>query len=237
MSRLRTRSQGPPEIDSSEEDKPTTEQRRMSRELQVGLETFRLLLARCSEGGETSQLQKQTASKTVRPASMTLRSLSTIPPTSRSNSVMGIQATREVSTRFSRYHVVLMHNSTAEDGKQNHTTGLALPRPEDVDDTDLEVAEIVEGTMANRDVSEPGLRETTQDRLLFPVTDGQNTSDNLHNMTLPSANMFRTINSEDRWIKRYLPDGHNSQIGNVINREEVTTEDGEQWYKIRIPYL
>ena len=49
-----------------------------------------------------------------------------------------------------------------------------------------------------KNVSEPGLRETTQDRLLFPVTDGQSTTDNLHNMTLPSANTFRTINSEDR---------------------------------------
>ena len=152
---------------------------------------------------------------------MTLRPTSTIPPTSRSNSVMGIQTTREVSTRFSKYHVVPMHNSTAEDGKQNHTTGLVLPRPEDVDETDLEVAEIVEGTMANRSSD----------------SDGQSTTDNLHSITLPSANTFRTINSEDRWLKRYLPDGHNNQIGNTINREEVTTEDGEQWYKIRIPYL
>ena len=225
MSRPRTRSQGPPDIDSSEEDKPATEQRRMSRELQVRLETLRL---RCSKGGEILQLQQQTASKTVRPASMTLEPLSTIPSTSRSNSVMSIQTTRKVSTRFSKYHVV---------PKQNHTTGLVLPRPEDVYETDLKVTEIVEGTTANRDVSEPGLRETTQDRLLFPVTDCQSTSDNLQNMTLPSANTFRTINSEDRWLKRYFPDGHNSQIGNVIDREKVTTEDGEQWYKIRIPYL
>ena len=237
MSRPRTRAQGPPEIDSSKEDQPTTAQRRMSRELQVRLEILRSLPARYSKGGETLQLQQQIASKTVRPASMTLRPLSTIPPISRLNSVMGIQTTREVSTRFSKYHVVPMHNSTAKDGKQNHTTGLVLPRPEDVDETDLEVAEIVERTMANRDVSEPGLRETTQDRLLFPVTDGQSTTDNLHNMTLSSANTFRTINSEDRWLKRYLPDGHNNQIGNIINRAEVTTEDGEQWYKIRIPYL
>ena len=68
----------------------------------------------------------------------------------------------------------------------------------DMDETDLEVTGIVEGTTANRNVSEPGLREITQDRLLFPVTDGQTTTDNLHNMTLPSANMFRTINNEDR---------------------------------------
>ena len=56
-------------------------------------------------------------------------------------------------------------------------------------------------------------------------------------MTLPSANMFRTINSKDKWLRRFLPDGHNSQIGNVIDREEVTTDDREQWYKIKIPYL
>ena len=38
-------------------------------------------------------------------------------------------------------------------------------------------------------------------------------------------------------MRRYLPDGHNSQTGNVINREEVTTNDGKQWYKIKIQYL
>ena len=38
-------------------------------------------------------------------------------------------------------------------------------------------------------------------------------------------------------MRRYLPYGHNSQIGNVIDREEVTTDDGEQWYKRKIPYL
>ena len=216
-------------MEGSEEDQPTTVQRRMSRELQVRLETLRLLPARYSEGGKSLQLQQQTASKMVRPASVTLRPLSTIPPASRLNSVMGVQITKEVSTRFNKYHTVPMHSSTAEDGKQNHTTGLTLPRPEYVDDTDLEVTEIVEGTLANRDAS--------KDRLLFPVANGQDTTGNLHDMTLPSANTFRTINSKDKWLRRYLPDGHNSQIGNVIDREEVTTNDGEQWYKIKIPFL
>ena len=112
---------------------------------------------------------------------------------------------------------------------ENKTTLWTLSRPEDVDGTDLEVAEIVEGTLANRDVS--------KHRLLFPVTNGQSTTGNLHDMTLPSANTFRMINSEDKWLRRYLPDGHNSQIGNVIDREEVTTNDEKQWYKINIPYL
>ena len=89
---------------------------------------------------------------------------------------MGVQITTEVSTRFNKYHAVPMHNSTAEDGKQNHTLGLTLPRPEDVDDADLEVAEIMEGTLANRYASE--------DRLLFPVTNGQGTTGNLH-CTIP----------------------------------------------------
>ena len=225
MSRPRTRSQGPPEMEGSEEYQPTTVQRRMSRELQVRLETLRLLPARYSKGGKSSQLRQQTA----RPASVTLRPLSMIPPASRSNSVMGVQITKEVSTRFNKYQAVPMHNSTAEDGKQNHTLGLTLPRPEDVDDTDLEVTEIVEGTLANRDAC--------KDRLLFPATNGQGTTGNLHDMALPSANTFRMINSKDKWLRRYLPDGHNSQIGNVIDREEVTTDDGEQWYKIKIPYL
>ena len=216
-------------MEGSEENQPTTAQRRMSRELQVRLETLRLLPARYSEGGESSQLWQQTASKMARPASVTLRPLLMIPLASRLNSATGIQITKEVSTRFNKYHAVPMHNSTAEDGKQNHTTGLTLPRPEDVDDIDLEVTEIVEGILANRDAS--------KDRLLFPVTNGQGTTGNLHDMTLPPANTFRMINSKDKWLRRYLPDGHNSQIGNLINREEVTADDGEQWYKIKIPYL
>ena len=127
MSWARTRSQGPPEVDGSEEAQPSTAQRRMSRELQVRLETLRLQPAQSSKGGEISQPQQQMTAKIMRPASVTLRPPSTIPPTSRSNSIMGIQAKREVSTRYSKYHVVPMHNSTAEDGKQNHTTGLVLP--------------------------------------------------------------------------------------------------------------
>ena len=127
MSRARTRSQGSPEVDGSEKAQPSTTQRRMSRELQVRLATLRLQPAWSSEGGETSQPQQQMTAKTMRPASVILRPSSTIPPTSRSNSAMGIQAMKKVSTKFSNYHVMPMHNSTAEDGKQNHTTSLVLP--------------------------------------------------------------------------------------------------------------
>ena len=55
--------------------------------------------------------------------------------------------------------------------------------------------------------------------------------------TMPAVNTFATIRGEDEWLKRYLPDGHNSQIGNVPNRVEITMEDGEEWNRIRIPYL
>ena len=196
MTKPRIRSQGPPDVDGSEEDQPSTAQRRMSRELMVRLENLRLLPARSSEGGETSQPEEQTATKTVRPASMTLRPPSMIPPASRPNSVMGIQTTREVSTRFSKYHVVPMHNSTAEDGKQNNTTGLVQPRSEEMDEANLEVAEIVEGTMSNRNTSELRIGEATPDRFLFgtlqrsnyQAIDGQSTTDNIHNLTFPSAN-------------------------------------------------
>ena len=37
-----------------------------------------------------------------------------------------------------------MHNSMAEDGKQDHTISLAIPRTEDIDIMDIEFAEIVE---------------------------------------------------------------------------------------------
>ena len=83
----------------------------------------------------------------TRPASAMLRPPSTIPPTLRSNSVLGTLVSREVSTKFNQYHVVPMHNSTAEDEKQNHTTGLVTPRNLDTNETDLEVVEIVAGTV------------------------------------------------------------------------------------------
>ena len=83
MSKPRTRSQGPPEVDGSEEAQPSTAQRRMSRELQARLETLRLQPAQSSEGSETSQPQQQMTAKIIRPASVTPRPPSTIPPTSR----------------------------------------------------------------------------------------------------------------------------------------------------------
>ena len=46
MSKPRTRSQGSPDVDDSEEDQPSTAQRRMSRELVVRLENLRLMPAR-----------------------------------------------------------------------------------------------------------------------------------------------------------------------------------------------
>ena len=71
MSRPRTRSQGPPEVDSSEEAQPCTAQRRMSRELQVRLETLRLLYAQSSKAGQPSQPQQQMTTKIMRPANVT----------------------------------------------------------------------------------------------------------------------------------------------------------------------
>ena len=35
-----------------------------------------------------------------------------------------------------------MLNSKTEDGKQNHTMSLTIPRPEDVDDTDLKLQKL-----------------------------------------------------------------------------------------------
>ena len=37
----------------------------------------------------------------------------------------------------------------------------------------------------------------------------------LNEITVPAVNTFTAIRSDDEWLKRYLPDGHNSQIGNV----------------------
>ena len=127
----------------------------LSRELQVKLETLRFYPAWDSKGKEASVLsQQQTATTVKRPASIILRPSSTIPSASRPNSALGIQQLREVSTRFSQHHVVPMHNSTAEDGKQGHTISLITPRAEDIDITDMEVAEIVEVATLMTDTSD-----------------------------------------------------------------------------------
>ena len=58
-----------------------------------------------------------------------------------------------------------------------------------------------------------------------------------HNFTTPPTNTFRTVNIEDQWLKRYIQDGKNSQICDMVEKVEVTTKDGNEWYKVKIPYL
>ena len=131
-----------------------------------------------------------------------------------------------------------MHNSTAEDGKQNHTTGLVIPRNQDSNETDLEVVEIVAGTASTSPMSGPEEREMSPDNF-FNASDKPLEIENYgpNEPTLPAANTFSAIRGDNEWLKRYLTDGHNSQIGNVQNKIEVTMEDGKKWYRLRIPYL
>ena len=44
-----------------------------------------------------------------------------------------------------------MHNSTAQENKQEsmHTKGLIIPREADIDYTDMEIAENIDGTMGD----------------------------------------------------------------------------------------
>ena len=143
MSRPRTRSQGPPEteiIDGSEGSQHIIAQRRLSKELQVRLETLRFYPAQSREEREAlMSSHQQTAPMVKRLASVILRPPSTIPLASRPSSALGIQPLREVSTKLSQHHVVPMHNSTAEDGKQGHTINLVTPRTENIDVTDMEL--------------------------------------------------------------------------------------------------
>ena len=198
MSRPRTRSQGPPEteiIDGSNESQHIVTQRRLSRELQVRLETLRSYPAWGSEGKEALVSSQQQATTTVkRPASVILRPPSTIPLASRPNSALGIQQLREVSTRFSQHHVVPMHNSTAEDGKQSHTIRLINPRAEDIDITDMQVAEIVEAVMPMMDTS-----DQSTDRNNTMTTKNPGMTREPHNFTTLLANTFRTVSIEDQW--------------------------------------
>ena len=236
MSRPRTRSQGPPEteiIDGSKESQHIITQRRLSRELQVRLETLRFYPARGSKGKEALvSSHQQTATIVKRLASIILRPPSTIPLASRPNSALGIQPLREVSTRFSQHHVVPMHNSTAEDGKQGHTISLVTPWTEDIDIMDMEVAEIVEVVMSVMDTS-----DQSTDRDNTTMTKNPGITGEQHNLTTLPANTFRIVNIEDQWLRRYIPDGKNSQICDMVEKVEVTTKDGTEWYKVKIPYL
>ena len=75
---------------------------------------------------------------------------------------MGTLVSREVNTKFNQYDIVPMHNSTTEDGKQNHTTGLVILRNQNSDKTDLEVVEIVVGTASMSPMSRPEERDVTR---------------------------------------------------------------------------
>ena len=208
-------------------------QRRLSRELQVRLETLRFYPARGSEGKEPSVAsQQQTVTAVRRPASVILRPASTIPSISRPNSALGLQQLRDVSTKISQHHVVPMHNSMAEDGKQGHTTSLATPHTEEINITDIEAAEIVEAAMPMTDTSDGSVDENNKMKTKNPgITGGP------HNLTTPPANTFRTVNIEDQWLRRYVLDGKNSQICDMVEKVKVTTKDGTEWYKVKIPYL
>ena len=143
MSQPRTRSQGLPDTEVREDIKESAipvsspTEGRMSQELQVKLEVLKLYQTQKDKERETSQMQPEltrSTSETLRPPSMILSM-------SRSNSVLGIVIPRQVSTP--QYHIVPIHNSTVEDGKQKYTTGLTIPRNQENDETDLEVAEIL----------------------------------------------------------------------------------------------
>ena len=236
MSRPRTRSQGPPKteiVDGSEELQHIIEQRRLSKELQVRLESLRFYPAQSRKGKEALvSSHQQTATMAKRLASVILRPPSTIPSASRPSSALGIQPLREVSTKFSQHHVVPMHNSTAEDGKQGHTISLVTPWMEDIDVTDMEVAEIVEVVMPSMDTS-----DQSTDKSNIMMTKNPGITGEQHNRNTPPANTFRTVNIEDQWLRRYIPDGKNSQICDIVEKVKITTKDGTEWYKMKIPYL
>ena len=98
--------------------------------------------------------------------------------------------------------------------------------------------EIIASTASNSPASRPADGETSPDNF-FDASD-KPMEVNVYKQdesTTPAANTFTAIQSSDEWLKRYLSDGHNSQLGNISNKVEVTTKDGEEWYGVRIPYL
>ena len=96
---------------------------------------------------------------------------------------------------------------------------------------DMEVAEIVEAATPMMDTS-----DQSTDRNNTMMTKNPGITGEPHNFTMPPANTFRTVNIEDQWLKRYIPDGKNSQICDMVEKVEVTTKDGTEWYKVKISY-
>ena len=102
----------------------------------------------------------------------------------------------------------------------------------------MEVTEIITSTASNSPASRPADGEMSPDNL-FHASD-KPIEVNVYEQddpTIPAANTFTAIQISDEWLNRYLPDGNNSQLGNVPNKVEVTTEDSEEWYRVKIPYL
>ena len=120
----------------------------------------------------------------------------------------------------------------AEDGKQGHTISLVIPCTEDIDIKDIEVAEIVEVAMPMIDTS-----DQSTDRNNTMMTKNPGITGEQYNFTALPSNTFRTVNIEDKWLKRYIPDGKNSQICDMVEKVEVITKDGTKWYKVKILYL
>ena len=96
----------------------------------------------------------------------------------------------------------------------------------------MEVAEIVEAVTPTMDMS-----DQFTDRGNTTTTKNPGITGEQSNLTTPPANTFRTVNIEDQWLRRYIPDGKNSQICDMVEKVEVTTKDGTEWYKVKIPYL
>ena len=71
----------------------------------------------------------------------------------------------------------------------------------------MEVAEIVEAVMPLTDTSD---QSTDKDNITMTKNPG--ITGEQHNLTMLPANTFRTVNIEDQWLRRYIPDGKNSQI-------------------------
>ena len=136
----------------------------------------------------------------MRSASAMLRPPSKILPTSRLNRALGTLVPREVSTKFNQYHVVPIHNSTVEDGKQHRITGLTLPRNQDNDETDLGEAEIVAGTASMSPTSGPEEGAVSPD------------------------NFFNASDKPNQMKLQYLQQTHSQQLEVIMNGRKDTSQ-------------
>ena len=119
-----------------------------------------------------------------------------------------------------------MHNSTAKEHKQGstHTTGLILLREGNVDDTDMEIAEIINGTISDSSKNQNQERREESPNTLFDASDKPE-----GNKDIPAQqSQVRStqVTEMSQFLDEELTDNSNhTTLPMTMNCEVITTGD------------